>query len=184
METLATSSINASAITHTEAIMQIQIVFYSSTGNTRKAAQQLASALGVTALEITCNTYTSGFFGRFRQAWDIMTGGSPPIEVPLEAIQPEIALVVGCPVWSAKPAPPMRTFLRQYARDHKNIAAFVTCRGTSESHPPENALTEMQQEISASLRVTGIFKEAEITDAQFPEKMATFADALKRSAQG
>lgn len=159
--------------------MHIQIVFYSSTGNTRKTAELLASTLGVKAIEITCKAYTKGFLGPFRQAWDILKGNSPPIEVPPEALGENKLLVLGSPVWSAKPAPPMRTFLRKHVSDHENLAAFVTCRGNSESHPPENALSEMQSHIARKLGATAIFKEAEISDAQFPQRLSAFANELK-----
>lgn len=162
--------------------MHIQIVFYSSTGNTRKTAELLASTLGVKAIEITCKAYTKGFLGPFRQAWDILKGNTPPIEVPPEAIGKDKLLVLGCPVWSAKPAPPMRTFLRKYVSNHENLAAFVTCRGTSESHPPENALLEIQNHISQKLGATAIFREIEISDAQFPQKLDTFANELRSLA--
>lgn len=160
--------------------MHVQVIFYSSTGNTRKAAQLLASALGVTALEVTCKAYSGGLLGGLRQAWDILTGACPRISVPIETITPETLLVVGCPVWAARPAPPMRTFLRKHARNHRNIAAFVTCGGLSKSYTPEKALAEMQKEIPANLQATGIFKEAEIDEAQFPQKVAVFADVIKK----
>ncbi|WDR00393.1 hypothetical protein PSC71_06400 [Devosia sp. J2-20] len=79
--------------------MATLVLFYSATGNTRKAATALAGALGAELCEITCSAYAKGFWGPFRKAYDVLAGRNPPVEIPEMADQVWDMIVLGSPVW-------------------------------------------------------------------------------------
>lgn len=162
--------------------MRTLILYYSGTGNTRKVAAQLAEALAATVGEITCQSYTRGFWGPFRQAFDVLRGSSPAIELPELAGQNWDLVLVGSPVWGARPAPPIRSYLQGHAARHARLALFVTCKGTSPSHPPEKAIAEMASLAPGRSIESHIFTEAQIGGAGLDAEVASFARALQASA--
>ena len=161
--------------------MRTLILYYSVTGHTRKIAQSLAGQLDATLGEITCKAYTSGL-GALRQAFDVLRGGSPPIEIPKCAMQDWDLVVIGGPVWGARPATPIRSYLRHNAARHVNLAVFVSCKGTSRAYPPERAIAELRTMVPRPLRATQIFTEAQIDRAGAASEIAGFAAVLRKPA--
>jgi len=159
--------------------MSILVLSYSATGNTRKVAKALAKALGAQLSEVTCNAYTQAFWGPLRQARDVLLQRSPPIEVPELNAQKWDLVVVGGPVWGARPAPPIRSYLQRYAAGHPKLALFVSCSGTSPKYPPERAIEEMAALTGGRLEHTHIFNQAQIADDSLASNVADFADALR-----
>ena len=164
-----------------EVPMRTLILYYSITGHSRRIAEGLAGRLDARLDEITCRAYGKGL-GPLRQAFDVLRGGSPPIEVPDTVGQDWDLVVVGGPVWGARPAPPVRSYLRRHARRHASLALFVSCKGTSPAYPPERAMAEMTALAPRAPRASWIFTEALIDGPDFAAALAGFADALRGQA--
>lgn len=162
--------------------MRTLILFYSRTGHSRTVAGLLAQALRAPSAEIACRAYVAGF-GGLRQAFDVLAGLSPPIEVPELVHQDWDLVVIGGPVWGGRPATPLRSYLRRQAGHHRRLALFVTCKGTSPAYPPERAIAEMSALVPRRVVGTQIFTEAQIGGAELAIRVAGFAQALSTPAE-
>ncbi|HAU38574.1 MAG TPA: hypothetical protein DCX07_12765 [Phycisphaerales bacterium] len=110
--------------------MNILIVFYSRTGVTRRAATELAAALGADVEEIHDTKDRHGVLGG-------MGGGKDALLKKLAVIEPvsrrpeEYEMVlVGTPVWAFTMAPAVRTYLAEHAAEIARAALFCTLGGS------------------------------------------------------
>lgn len=163
--------------------MKALVIFYSFTGNTRKTASLLAEALKADLAEFTCKAYDYGLWGALRQALDVFTGGTPPIELPTELTKDYDLVVVAGPVWAARPAPPLRTFIKRYVPVRTQLGLLVTCNGTSKKFPPQRAVAELLRISQLSPVATHIFTEEDVFSDTLREKTGTFAEELRRTAR-
>lgn len=101
--------------------------YYSRSGNTRKAAERIASLLDAELLEIEMTKPIPEGFGKY------LVGGSQA----LKGSRPEIRcrqvgfasygrIVLGAPIWAGKAASPINTFLRDYPISEKVVGFFDT----------------------------------------------------------
>lgn len=161
--------------------MKAVVIYYSFTGNTRLVAEMLARDLGAELVEFTCPPYR-GRFGGLRQFWDVFTRGTPEIALPAHAIENHDLVVVAGPVWAARPAPPLRSLVRQKLSGSEKLAAFVTCNGTSKRYPPEKAINEIVAACPSTPVATHIFREAEIKSPMLAAEINAFAQVLRQAA--
>lgn len=162
--------------------MRTLVLYYSFTGITRRISQSLAKELGADIVELTCKAYTYGFLGGLRQAWDVLIGGAPPIEVPKQANEDYDLIIVAGPVWAARPATPIRSFVKHLKPANQKFALFLTCGGASKQYPGEKALDEIANEMPASPIATALFKNTDIEGEDLPKKISDFAGRLKGTA--
>jgi len=157
--------------------MRTLILYYSRTGNTRRVAEILAGRLAATPAEITCRAYGGGL-GALRQAFGVLLGSSPRIELTAVAAEDWDLVVLGGPVWGARPAPPVRSYLQRYAAHHRRLALFVTCKGTSPTYPPERAMAEMTALAPSGVAATHIFSEAQIAGSGLAAQVDDFLHTI------
>ena len=106
-------------------------IYYSRSGNTRKAMEEIATALDAALVEITDGVDRSGTAGWLRSGMDAMRKTTEPL-VPFETGRPlqEYRLViVGTPVWAGRCSSVIRGFLKKHGRKLTN-AAYVVTRGS------------------------------------------------------
>ena len=106
-------------------------IYYSRTGNTRKAMEEIAEALGAELVEITDGVDRSGTSGWLRSGLDAMRKTTEPLK-PFETEHPlkdYKLVIVGTPVWAGRCSSVVRGFLRKYGRKLNN-AAYVVTRGS------------------------------------------------------
>jgi flavodoxin len=110
--------------------MKNLVVYYSMEGNTKQAADQIAHRLNADILELKTvkkmpKSNIKIFFGGMLS----VLGVCPKLE-PI-AINPEQydRIILGTPVWAGKPAPAIRTFLKQYNVEKKITALFTFSGG-------------------------------------------------------
>ena len=106
-------------------------IYYSRSGNTRKAMEEIATALDAELVEITDGVDRSGTAGWLRSGMDAMRKTTEPL-VPFETGRPlqEYRLViVGTPVWAGRCSSVIRGFLKKHGRKLTN-AAYVVTRGS------------------------------------------------------
>jgi hypothetical protein len=163
--------------------MDILVLYYSLTGNTRKMAEALARELGADLREIECPAYRR-WYGPLAMFWDILTGHRPQV-LPLGSPGSYYDLIiVGGPVWAAQAAPPVLRALEECGRHFRRTALFVTCRGTNRAWRPVDAITEMSIPLAARPVGTRIFRAAEIAPDAFETSVAEFSAALRAPAAG
>lgn len=162
--------------------MRILVLSYSYSGNTRKVAKLLAKALGADFGEIACRRYT-GWRGPLAMAWDIFTRGRPPVDISVPTDAHYDLVIVGGPVWAARAAPPIVTFLAGHGREDRKYGLFVTCGGTSPKSPPEPAIAQMVALVPGQVTSTWIFREAEIQSETLGSIISAFAKSFGSSEQ-
>jgi flavodoxin len=112
--------------------MNVLVVFYSHSGNTRFIGEALAESLKADTFNLK--------LGKERYPYELITfvrGGAEALmkfKPKLDQI-PEMncydAVVIGTPVWARTICPPIRSFLDIYGKQFRNkkTALFCTCAG-------------------------------------------------------
>ena len=161
--------------------MNTLIVYYSMSGNTVYAAEQIASKLGADTLRLKpVKTYPDKGFRKF--FW----GGKSALMSERPALEPYSfkqenyeQIVFGFPVWASCVTPPLRSFIEENRAglEGKRLAAFACQKGSG----AEKALAALR----ALLGVESLAAEAVFIDPkqkQGPEtnqKIADFCEKLK-----
>ena len=111
----------------------ILCIYYSRTGHTRRAMEEIADALGAEVTAITDDCDRSGWRGYMRCGMDAMKTSTRPL-LPFQTEKPlnEYRLVIiGSPVWAGRCASPVRALLKRRGLEMENVAYLVT-RSTSQ----------------------------------------------------
>ena len=109
----------------------ILCIYYSRSGNTRAAAEEIAAALDAELAEITDAQDRSGLKGYFRSGLDAMRRTVQPID-PLQTERPltDYRLVIlASPVWAGRCSSVTRAFLKTYGRRLQAVSYVVTRSG-------------------------------------------------------
>jgi hypothetical protein len=155
--------------------MRSLVLYYSNTGNTQKVAEVIAGELHAELGEITCEPYLR-WYGPLAMAWDIFTRAKPRINVLVPVDAHYDLIVVGGPVWAARAAPPVLSFLSSRRIGAARFGMFVTCGGTDPKSPPEPAIAEMSGLVEGAR--AAIFREKDIRSGAFIDGAVSFAGEL------
>ena len=106
----------------------ILCIYYSRTGNTKKAMGEIAAALDAELVEIRDAVERSGWKGWLACGRDSMRKTTQPLshfdtDKPLDRYK---LVIVGTPVWAGRCSSPARTFLKTYGKQLQNAAYLVT----------------------------------------------------------
>lgn len=166
--------------------MKILTAFYSRTGTTRKAADQIASFLKgkgaeIVTEEIIDTKNRKGFFGWLRAGRDAMKKR----ETEVRPVQADVAsfdlVVVGGPVWGWTVCPAVRTFLSGQKDQIRKAAFFCTMGGSG----AERTFGEMEEILGKAPEATLALTEKQVKaedEAGYLEKVRNFADLLAPSS--
>ena len=159
--------------------MNTLIVYYSMSGNTEFAAQQIAGQLGAQTLRLTPKKAypDSGFRKFFWGGKSAVMAETPELEP--YAFDPDAwdRVILGFPVWAANVAPPIRTFVRDQDLRGKRIAAFACQSGSG----AEKALAKLRACLNTDaleaelILVDPLHRSGEETD----RKLRAFCDSLR-----
>ena len=114
----------------------ILCIYYSRTGNTKKAMEEIASALDAELVELRDGVDRSGWKGWLRCGLDAMRKSTRPV-APVETARPlgDYRLVIlGTPVWAGRCSAVMRAFLKEQGGEIQN-AAYVLTRSSGDPVP-------------------------------------------------
>lgn len=106
-------------------------IYYSRTGNTKKAMEEIAESLGAELVELSDGVDRSGTRGWLRSGLDAMRRTIDPLK-PFEterALKDYRLVIVGSPVWAGRCSSVVRGFLKKYGGKLQN-AAYVVTRGS------------------------------------------------------
>jgi menaquinone-dependent protoporphyrinogen IX oxidase len=109
----------------------ILCIYYSRTGNTKQAMEEIAQALGAEIVELRDGVNRSGWQGWLRSGLDAMRKTVRPLRNfqtarPLEDYR---LVIVGTPVWAGRCSSVVRSFLKAHGKRLKQ-AAYVIIRGS------------------------------------------------------
>ena len=108
-------------------------MYYSRTGHTRQAMEEIAQALGAELVEISDGRDRGGALGALRCGLDAMRRTTRSVRAfqtrrPLEGYR---LVIVGSPIWAGRCSSVIRGFLKQYGQKLQS-AAYVVTRGSEQ----------------------------------------------------
>jgi menaquinone-dependent protoporphyrinogen IX oxidase len=109
--------------------MKTLVVYYSRTGTTARLAHKISELLSADSERIVSKTSYDGSLGYWRGAFHTLNDTKVAIEDAKLSPAKYDLIIVGGPVWGARIANPVRTYLRQHASEIKSTAFFVTQGG-------------------------------------------------------
>lgn len=111
--------------------MNTAVVYYSLEGNTKYAAEKIATKLNADLIQITpTKEYPTGKVSKYFWGGKSATFGESPKLEAYDFDQNQYDLVIlGTPIWAGTFAPPLRTFIRENELMEKKIALFACCSG-------------------------------------------------------
>jgi len=158
--------------------MKALVIYYSRTGNTRKAAEAIAAACGGDLEEVVeAGERRMGIVGWIRAGREAMRKKRVPIEAPKKRPDDYDIVFVGSPVWAWTLAPAIRSYLEAADIGATPIAFFCTMGGVGNS----GALASMRG-LVPSARVVGelTVSERELGDPQTVQaRVAAWVDEVK-----
>lgn len=154
---------------------KILIVFYSRTGNTRKVANDITSALSADIEEIKDKNQRKGIIGWLHAGRDAMKKQTAQIE-PLQKDPSAYDLVIiGSPVWASTITPAIRTYLEINNKSIKKYAFFAT----SGSTPIEKTAQAAKAILDKDPLASSGFNEKELKDKEtYDRKVSEFVEAV------
>jgi flavodoxin len=100
------------------------VVYYTRTGNTRFVAERVAREIGAAIEEVTDGRDRRGPIGFLRSGYESTRGILPKIEETKEDPRDYDLVVIGTPVWNARPSTPIRAYLNGHDLSGKQTAIF------------------------------------------------------------
>ena len=116
-------------------LSDVLCIYYSRTGNTKKAMEEVASELGAELTELHDTADRGGWRGFLRCGMDAVRKGLEPVshfetERPLREYR---LVIIGTPVWAGRCSSVVRSFLKDYGGSLR-WTAYVLTRGGENRH--------------------------------------------------
>ena len=150
--------------------MRTLVIYYSRSGNTKRIAEQVATALGADLEAIADPTVRSGLRGYQRSGFQAFFHRTVDIGPVARDPASYDLVVVGTPIWNVSLSSPVRSYLRRYRASLPAVAFFCTCGGMGMARVFAQMARESRQQPKATL----VVREAEL---------ATAASAIERFAR-
>ena len=121
---------------------KILIAYYSKTGNTKRAAEEIAKMTGGTLHRIVPQkTYPDSYFATVAVAkWESLKGEKPALADKVEGIGSYDKILVGFPIWWFGCPQLIKTFMESYDFDSKKVYPFCTHGGSG----PKNSTRDIK----------------------------------------
>jgi len=155
---------------------RILVVFYSRTGNTRRAARAIARATDADVEEIEDRASRRGLLGYLKSAYEALKQGQPTIVLPRRDPSAYDIVLVGSPTWASALPGPVRAYLTRFAGRLPAVAFFVTCGGSG----AENVLVQMGRAAVKQPLATLILTQRDVGRAP-AVLIGEFVDSLLRA---
>lgn len=142
--------------------MKSLVVYYSRTGKTRFVAEKIADYFDADIEEIIDKTDRSGKYGFLKSVVEAVVNAETEIESLNYSPKDYEHILLGCPVWTRKLPPAVRTYLKKVNMSEKQISFF----NTNDSNENQNTFSAMKefannQNPVGKLVVSKVFKDRE-----------------------
>lgn len=108
-------------------VKDVLCIYYSRTGNTKKAMEEIARDLDAELAELHDDVDRSGWKGWLRSGLDAMRRTTRPVSVETRRPLKDYRLVIlGTPVWAGRCSSVMRGFLKARGQELDKVAYVVT----------------------------------------------------------
>jgi flavorubredoxin len=154
------------------------VIYYSRSGNTRKAASAISQQLNCDIEEIKSRvTYGMRFFGFQRALAHAILKRKPRIEPLQKNLKDYDLIIVASPVWAGTMAAPVRTFFSKYKKSIKRVAFFLTQGG---SYGREDALYQMRQEVGMTPESIFVMSQKDFDQSRFEKEITLFCSDFRK----
>jgi len=150
------------------------VVYYSRSGHTEAVAQEISRQTGAEIEAIDAGKFARGFLWYLRAGWASLNGRDVRIAPPKHDPRGFDLVVLACPVWVGRPAPPMRAYLKDHAAALPAIACVMTHGGGDASLAFDKFEALAGKAPVASVTLSDIEKRS----GAEPAKIADFVTAL------
>lgn len=156
--------------------MKSLVVFYSRTGTTKKAAEDISKTLKCDIEEIIDLKNRHGLWGYFISGKDAGLKKLTKIKETLKNPKDYDLIIIGTPVWAHNMAPAVRTYLSQNKELMKKVAFFCTF-GCSGAH---SAFKNMKNVCGKAPVALLALKTSEVMRNNYFDKLNDFIKAINR----
>ena len=104
--------------------MRTLVTYFSRTGQTSRLAREIAKRCDADLDPICSVEPVDSRWGQVRCAWHDLTRAAPPIQKPRRNPANYDLVIIGAPVFRFGVAPPVRSYVRQFADRFKQVAFF------------------------------------------------------------
>jgi menaquinone-dependent protoporphyrinogen IX oxidase len=163
---------------------RVLVVFFSSSGNTRKVGQAIAVGLSATVEEIQeVNPHPADIRGKglrnFRNMGYVAFYALMGRTVPIKAMQQDPAdydlVVIGTPIYASSLPAPVRAYLVQYGAKCKEVAFFST---GLDPRPPRRMFQQMEKACGKAPQAVCAFQADRIQTGDFLPQVQEFISRL------
>jgi flavodoxin len=155
--------------------MNVLIIYYSLTGNTEKVANAIEVATNATKVKLHETSSRSGLVGIFRMVYQAIFSRPSKINYIETDITQYDLLILGGPVWIAKLAPALRSYILKERKNFKEVAFFCTESSSGGANVFKCMENLCGKHPIATLEVT----ESEIKTGRHNNKINVFVESLK-----
>lgn len=151
-------------------------IYYSRSGKTKQAMEEIAQALNAELVEITDGEDRSGFKGFMRSGMEAMRRSTRPLK-PYElqrGLEEYRLVVIGTPVWAGRCSSVVRAFLKRRGLEMKRVAYLLT--RDSDKHY-EEVYEQMDQYVSRPHVAAGSVRVGDVGYAFWRDKFIQDARA-------
>jgi flavodoxin len=159
--------------------MKTLVVYYSRDGHTKKVAQEIASQLQADLEEIIDQTSRKGILGWLRGGRDARRKRETIIGNVTRNPADYDLTILGTPLWAMAMTPAVRTYLKQFKGQFKEMAYIVTSGGAK-----ADAIVKGMEELAGKPAkgflglVGGDFRNTQ----SYQEKIKKFVESLQKLA--
>ncbi|MGM0405427.1 MAG: flavodoxin family protein [Thermoplasmatota archaeon] len=158
--------------------MKILISFYSRTGTTRKAAEDIEDALIVQDVKVKTEEVIDkkdrdGKTGYVIAGKDAMMKKETEIEEVSYDPENFDMLIVGTPVWAGKMTPAIRTYMEKYKDEIDHAAFFCTHGGGGES----KTFDDMKEIVGEPREVLSL-RDKEVKEREHLDDISNFSERI------
>lgn len=154
------------------------VVFYSRTGNTRKAAEALARVGGWDLAEIEDEATRAGRRGALWSAIETVFGIDPQVRYHGPDPGSYDLVIVATPVWASNIASPVRSFLKQYGTRLDRVAFLCTLGGSGAAAAQKRFAAVSGKVPLDALALT----DADMRSGSYVDRIKSFVQRLRATA--
>lgn len=154
---------------------RILVVYYSRSGNTRRVARAIATALEADIEELADPMERQGAWGYSRCFVEALFHRPVRLQAPTHDPGAYDLVIVGTPVWVGRPSSVVRTFLERYRSRLPRIAFFLTHGGTAR----ERVLSAMTAAAGKRPEARMAIRERDLDGGEYAALVDRFVAALR-----
>lgn len=145
------------------------VVYYTRTGNARFVAETIAAEIGSDVEEVIDMKKRSGVLGYLSGGKDARQGKETQIAPSTKSPADYDLIIVGTPIWAARPTPAVTTYLKKNNLSGKKVTVFFTQGGKKPQGIEQIKALMPNSEYIAELTLVSPLKSKEESEKQIIE---------------